>query len=163
MFTRKFSERCKPKWRERERKREREAQRLKNCMVFSPFFLSWFVAMRSSEIYWSSMVRGEDDDEEDDKQSMLKLFLIEEEEEEEEGEEDKSSCTPNSLNLPTKSLPFWVAQVLELWPIFPQTEQFLAIIACTNNLNLGANREEERWNQRNNSSLLFCLARGIYI
>jgi hypothetical protein len=40
---------------------------------------------------------------------MLKLFLIEEGEE----EEDKSSRTPNSLNLPT-SLPLRVAQVLEL-------------------------------------------------
>jgi hypothetical protein len=70
---------------------------------------------------------------------MLKLFLIEEGEE----EEDKSSRTPNSLNLPT-SLPLRVAQVLELWPIFPQCEHFLAIIANTNYLQNFRLREKKK-------------------
>ena len=101
-----------------------------------PFFLSWVLATRPSERYPFDNFSEEEEDDKD-----------EEAEEEEEGKESKlilffnkvvwwwwwwwvvvplsMSWTPNNLNL--VSLCFWMVQVLELWPTFPQCEHFLTI------------------------------------
>jgi hypothetical protein len=72
-----------------------------------------------------------DDDVVDDRHSMLKHFFMA------MGEDLTCSCTPNSLTPPpppppptpfskTVVLPCPL-QVLELWPLFPQLEHFLAM------------------------------------
>jgi hypothetical protein len=59
---------------------------------------------------------------------MLRHFFREE-------DEPTWSCTPNSLRpqqvesppILLSSMPLWPLHVLELWPLFPQLEHFLAI------------------------------------
>jgi hypothetical protein len=83
---------------------------------------------------------------------MLKHFFMGEE------GDPTCSCTPNSLTPPPPPPPFSIRtlpcppHVLELWPLLPQLEHFLAMAAARRRRRRTVEKEEER----SNSNSLLC-------